>query len=164
MGSVKTFALFYFAALLLVVVHVDKIDAQRRRPPLCASQFSLANYACGSLPFMQLPPPSSLPPATLSMKSSSNPPPPPTSPTSSPSPPGQGRGRHRHGRGHHHHHRTPSPAEQNCCRWLKELDGECVCDVLVRLPPFLAKPSHKYTLYVNGACVITYSCSGRIVP
>ncbi|CAN1130812.1 hypothetical protein LINPERPRIM_LOCUS13440 [Linum perenne] len=57
-----------------------------------------------------------------------------------------------------------SPAEENCCRWLKEMDSECVCDVLVRLPPFLAKPSHVYSVHVYDGCVVTFSCSGRIVP
>ncbi|KAG6748551.1 hypothetical protein POTOM_048479 [Populus tomentosa] len=51
-----------------------------------------------------------------------------------------------------------SSSEDNCCKWLKELDEQCVCDVLYRLPPFLSKPAHTYTLYVAEACNVTYSC------
>ncbi|CAN0892603.1 hypothetical protein LINGRAHAP2_LOCUS17643 [Linum grandiflorum] len=202
--------LFYFAAILLVAV-LRKTDAQTPRPPLCHSQFSLANYACSNLPFIELP---HDPPSTTTT--------PPSSPATSlvdlaanhgrsnrhgrnrrdedgnerqgghhrghghhgeghghhgdgHGHHGEGHGHHRHGLGdsqehghggghHHHHHDSATTAEENCCMWLTRMDSECVCDVLVRLPPFLAKPSHKYTVYVNDACVVTFSCSGRIVP
>ncbi|CAN1352780.1 hypothetical protein LINPERPRIM_LOCUS42937 [Linum perenne] len=150
MKSVRTFLLFYFAALLVMFL-LSSTDAQTQRPPLCNSQFSLANYACSNLPFMELPHSALAPPS-------------PPSDTPPDSPDGEHRHRHRHGQGHGHHHQLSSDAEENCCMWLNRLDPECVCDVLVRLPPFLAKPSHKLTVYVNDACVVTFSCSGRIVP
>ncbi|CAN0890157.1 hypothetical protein LINGRAHAP2_LOCUS16288 [Linum grandiflorum] len=180
--------------LLLVVVHVSKTDAQRHRPPLCSQQFSLANYACANLPFMPLlsatrspPSDSDAPPTSSSTATTTAAPPPPTSSTGTspppPSLPGRRGGGHRHG-GHHRRRvgdgrvggddggdddveddpPAASPAEENCCRWLKEMDSECVCDVLVRLPPFLAKPSHVYSVHVYDGCIITFSCSGRIVP
>ncbi|CAI0395317.1 unnamed protein product [Linum tenue] len=211
MGSVRTFALFYFAALL--VVHVDKLDAERRRLPLCASQFSLANYACGTLPFMQLPPPSSIPPPTPSeilfhlaaTKDDSHGRDPTTgsregggalggsddhdddqqkqqhrrhrnhrSPSSHHD--GARRDRHKHRRGRHrnghrgsrHDHegdqRTASPAEANCCKWVGAVDDECVCELLFRLPTFLARPIHEYTIIVSEWCKITYTCGGRSRP
>ncbi|KAM7253914.1 hypothetical protein ACFE04_031596 [Oxalis oulophora] len=30
--------------------------------------------------------------------------------------------------------RPPSAEEESCCRWSKEIDDECICDWLVRLP------------------------------
>ncbi|KAJ6880137.1 hypothetical protein NC652_033472 [Populus alba x Populus x berolinensis] len=68
-----------------------------------------------------------------------------------------GRRRHRHRQRHGGSH-NGSSSEDNCCKWLKELDEQCVCDVLYRLPPFLSKPAHTYTLYVAEACNVTYSC------
>lgn len=82
---------------------------------------------------------------------------------------------HRHGHRHKHRHRWQpifpvpptfgsqhpkyeSPAVENCCRWLKELDDECVCDLLTHLPPFLSKPSHDYSISVGQSCEITYHC------
>ncbi|KAJ9187663.1 hypothetical protein P3X46_003091 [Hevea brasiliensis] len=91
---------------------------------------------------------------------------------------GQGQGR-RHGHerkhgqeqshGHRHRHRhrhaiQPESTEQaNCCRWLNELDDECVCDLLVRLPPFLSRPIHMYNLYLDETCNVTYACEGRLL-
>ncbi|XP_020541292.1 protein catecholamines up [Jatropha curcas] len=79
--------------------------------------------------------------------------------------------RHEHGHGHRHRHshrHTYSnprelTAQQNCCRWLNELDDECVCELLVRLPPFLSRPAHVYTLYLDESCNVTYACQGRII-
>lgn len=68
---------------------------------------------------------------------------------------------------HHHHHRRRnrqgrgnSDREQDCCRWLKEVDDECVCALLLRLPPFLTKLEHEYTVEVNDQCNVTYECEG----
>ncbi|CAA6669005.1 unnamed protein product [Spirodela intermedia] len=65
---------------------------------------------------------------------------------------------HHHGHGHRHLH--GSSAEEHCCRWLKEVDDVCVCDLLVRLPRFLTKPDHNFTVAVGNACNATYSCGG----
>lgn len=122
--------------------------------PLCASQFALANHACAMLPFNPVSPPS--PPYPQAV------PPPFTesdAPESSPTP--SHRHRHRHSR-----RDTPpqqTPVELECCRWLQQIDSGCVCDLLVRLPVFLAKPVHQYTVRVDRSCSVTYSCSGRII-
>ncbi|OIT08140.1 PREDICTED: zinc finger protein 827-like [Nicotiana attenuata] len=112
--------------------------------PLCASQFALVNHACSLLPYNPGPPPS--PPS---------PPPPPPSP---PSPPER---RHRHKHGRHHVHKE-TPVEEECCRWMKQVDSECVCDLLVRLPPFLSRPVHQYTVVVDSSCNVTFECGSRI--
>ncbi|XP_057432666.1 uncharacterized protein LOC130725454 [Lotus japonicus] len=121
--------------------------------PLCASQFALVNYACGRLPFSPGVPPAPVP-----------------APPSPPSPDDERSHRHRqghggggHGHGHRHrHHRESTPDEENCCRWAKDVDTQCVCELLVHLPPFLVKPAHQYTLIVGEECQITYSCGGPI--
>lgn len=110
--------------------------------PLCPSQFALVNHACLSLPVLPMPPPS--PPLSL-------PPPPPPSPS-------ERRHRHRHGR-HHGHQETL--VEENCCRWMKQIDSECVCDLLVHLPPFLSRPVHQYTVMIDPSCNITFECGSR---
>uniref|UniRef100_A0A6N2MD81 Uncharacterized protein n=1 Tax=Salix viminalis TaxID=40686 RepID=A0A6N2MD81_SALVM len=51
--------------------------------------------------------------------------------------------------------RTP---EENCCRWLNDVDAECVCELLVHLPPFLSKPPHEYTVKIDDSCTVSYSC------
>ncbi|KAF8006496.1 hypothetical protein BT93_K0709 [Corymbia citriodora subsp. variegata] len=135
--------------------------------PLCASQFALVNHACSMIMPNPAPPPA--PPS-----------PPPVPPGPLPPPPcpddksqhghGHGHGHHHerncqeHRRGHGHQHRQPSPAEQDCCRWLKEVDSECVCDLLVHLPSFLTRPIHEYTVTVADLCNVTYSCGGRLHP
>ncbi|XVF72452.1 hypothetical protein PTKIN_Ptkin12aG0122500 [Pterospermum kingtungense] len=125
------------------------------RRPLCPNQFALANYACSMVPFVPFPPAS----------------PPPALP--SPPPPGlehrNGHRRHgqRHRHGHRHSHRPPyheTPEQRYCCQWLKQVDTECVCDILVHLPVFLSKPSHRYTMVVDEACILTYWCDGRVIP
>lgn len=71
--------------------------------------------------------------------------------------------RKKHKRRHHrrHHHRD-TPVEQQCCKWLSQVDDQCVCELLVRLPPFLARPVHRYSVIVGRACNITYSCGSRL--
>lgn len=123
--------------------------------PLCASQLALANYACSMLPYSP-----ALPVTPPSPPSPEVPPPPPDDDESVQSSHG-----HRHG--HRHRHRgshEETPEEESCCRWLKQVDNECVCDLLVRLPVFLARPVHKYTVIVDDSCNVTYSCSGRLHP
>ncbi|XP_044964587.1 probable pectinesterase 66 isoform X2 [Hordeum vulgare subsp. vulgare] len=52
-------------------------------------------------------------------------------------------------------------AYRDCCRWLKEVEPGCVCEALLRLPMFLVKPQHKYTIRVGKSCEVTYRCGGR---
>uniref|UniRef100_M4CH40 Bifunctional inhibitor/plant lipid transfer protein/seed storage helical domain-containing protein n=1 Tax=Brassica campestris TaxID=3711 RepID=M4CH40_BRACM len=75
------------------------------------------------------------------------------------------RRRHHHHHHHHHSHRHTEEtyAQQECCKWLKQMDNECVCDLLVRLPPLLAKPAHNYTVFVDESCIVTYTCGGRLM-
>ncbi|XP_057794416.1 uncharacterized protein LOC131010764 [Salvia miltiorrhiza] len=109
--------------------------------PLCVSQLALVNRACGRLPYARVPPPS---------------------PPSPPSPPaGEG--------GHHHHHAArregyvETAAEEECCRWLKEVDTVCVCDLLVHLPPFMTRPVHEYKVVVDDSCEVSFGCASRLV-
>jgi hypothetical protein len=51
-------------------------------------------------------------------------------------------------------------AYRDCCRWLKEVEPDCVCEALLRLPTFLIKPQHKYTVRVGRTCRFTYRCGG----
>lgn len=118
--------------------------------PLCATQFALVNSACSMLPYMQVPPPS--------------PPSPPAPPVS------HHHYRLRHSRRHRHsHHRHEpassggSPVEETCCRWLKEIDSVCVCELLVYLPSFLTRPVHNYTVAVEDLCEVNFQCGSRLV-
>lgn len=127
--------------------------------PLCASQFALVNHACIRLPLSTMEP--DLPDEPLL-----DPPPRPHVDALDP----QASHGHEHAQSpthqepHHHRHHTrePTPIERDCCRWLKEVDTECVCDLLIRLPPFLARPVHEYIVIVHEVCTITYSCGGGI--
>ncbi|CAI8614168.1 unnamed protein product [Vicia faba] len=157
------------AMALTFLAIVPKIECQVRPTgltnprPLCPSQFALVNYACGRLPFRPGAPP--------------GPPPAPPSPDDDggdddgANDEGYGNNHHehehRHGHGHshrhghkHRHHLTQE--EENCCRWAREVDSQCVCELLVRLPPFLIRPLHIYTLTIGEDCQITYSCGGPI--
>uniref|UniRef100_A0A453I2N3 Bifunctional inhibitor/plant lipid transfer protein/seed storage helical domain-containing protein n=2 Tax=Pooideae TaxID=147368 RepID=A0A453I2N3_AEGTS len=51
-------------------------------------------------------------------------------------------------------------AYRDCCRWLQEVQKDCVCEALLRLPPFLVKPQHKYVVRVGRTCRIVYRCGG----
>ncbi|KAF3436324.1 hypothetical protein FNV43_RR23416 [Rhamnella rubrinervis] len=147
---------FYAGSGLLLLMLVPKSEGQIFPPPLpprplCSSQFALASYACSQIPFSPLPPPQ---------------------PPSPPSPPDNGGHRlehehsHRHGHGHGHGHRHrhhDSPAEESCCRWVKQLDSQCVCDLLVRLPNFLSRPAHEYSVIVGDACNVSFPCGGRAI-
>ncbi|KAL6214732.1 hypothetical protein ACLB2K_014164 [Fragaria x ananassa] len=67
--------------------------------------------------------------------------------------------RHKHRRGRHHRsQRSMTPQEDNCCKWLTQLDNQCVCELLLRLPTFLHKPAHTYSVYIGTSCNITYTC------
>ncbi|KAK3147197.1 hypothetical protein QOZ80_3BG0279340 [Eleusine coracana subsp. coracana] len=58
------------------------------------------------------------------------------------------------------HHDEELRAYRDCCRWLKEVQKDCVCEALMRLPPFLVKPQHTYVVRVGRTCQITYRCGG----
>ncbi|XP_055813299.1 uncharacterized protein LOC129882843 [Solanum dulcamara] len=136
--------------VLFLVVHPSGSRSQwvtNQPSPLCPSQFALVNHACSLLPFVPVSPPS--PPSSPSLLVA--PPPPPSPP--------ERRHRHRHDR--HHGHRESS-AEENCCRWMRQVDSECVCDLLIRLPLFLSRPVHQYTIMVDPACNITFECGSRV--
>lgn len=165
MGTSKLFTstLFLFLSFLALIPKLkgDTIPPPYVPRPICASQFALAGYACALIPVRPAPPPT---PPTPPPKPPTPPPKPPT-PTPQPTPPEESQ---RHGHGHHHTHARrhepkplPTPEEENCCRWLKELDNECVCDVLLHLPNFLARPIHKYSVIVGDACSVSYTCGGR---
>ncbi|XP_010545083.1 PREDICTED: lysine-rich arabinogalactan protein 19-like [Tarenaya hassleriana] len=165
--------------LLIIIMVISALTAIGQRMPipvqrpLCTSQYALANYACSRLPILPNPP---LPPLT--------PPPapvdPPPSPPAPPSPDdddddehGEHHHHHHHGHKHRHHshrrHRShrvehrESFAEAECCKWLKQMDNECVCDLLVHLPPLLARPVHNYTVFVDESCIVTFICGGRFI-
>jgi len=149
MKRVKFFNLIALAMTFLAIV--PKMESQILPPipplppilplpqpslqPLCLSQLALVSHACAMVPRSVTPPP-----------------PPP------PSPDNHGH-RHNHGhRGNQHHNLQ----EENCCRWAKEVDSQCICDVLVLLPPFLTKPLHQYSIHIGESCNVTYSCGGPI--
>ncbi|KAJ0947292.1 putative bifunctional inhibitor/plant lipid transfer protein/seed storage helical domain superfamily [Helianthus annuus] len=156
--------------------------------PLCNFQLALANQACAYLPSLQIPPP---PPSPFNQVFPTTPPPPERHEQihshghkhdhshgdavgtvngqnqSHVHKHGHGHGHHRHDhhkhrvRGHHHKHKM-SPVEQQCCKWLAQVDDECVCELLGRLPPFLVRPIHEYTVRVAGSCNTTYSCGAQL--
>lgn len=171
---------FFTIMCMLLALLSDRIDAQFENlpvRPLCASQFALANRACKNLPYYtrvtpEAPPTPDEPPYPYVE------PPPEEAPPAPEDPEGhRHRRRHRHRRSpplpppeHHHHHRRrrhrpqhePSRSEADCCRWLQQVDTECVCDVLVRMPIFMSKPLHAYVVTVPEVCQVTFSCSSRI--
>ncbi|KAK2401789.1 hypothetical protein QL285_051352 [Trifolium repens] len=152
----KRFNIFNSVALVLTfLAFVPKISSQIRPPeihlpppslrPLCAPQLALVSYACGMI--------SSTPrsPASAILSSPS-----PSSPDNN-----EGHQSHHHRHGHkHRHHRTTE--EDNCCRWATEMDSRCVCEILLRLPLFLTRPLHQYTVAIGESCNVTYSCGGPI--
>ncbi|CAA0816722.1 Tetratricopeptide repeat (TPR)-like superfamily protein [Striga hermonthica] len=101
--------------------------------PLCNNQFTLANRACALVPYRSVGPPS--PPV------------------------------HHHHTAHRRHKRHDNgmvtPVEEECCRWLKEVDNVCACNVLTHLPIFLSKLTHNYTIVVNYECEVTFECGSR---
>lgn len=151
-GAIITLKLPLLAMVLLVLYPMTKGQwAPLNPPPLCASQFALVNHACSKLPYMPVPPPS--------------PPSPPLPPPNPPSPDGSGSRRHSsHGHRHRGHRHRETPIEEECCRWVKEVDSVCVCELLVHLPPFLIKPVHNYTVIVDETCSVTFQCSSSLLP
>ncbi|CAL0320579.1 unnamed protein product [Lupinus luteus] len=148
MKKVKIFNFITLGVTFLVLV--PKIESQIRPPigslppapprPLCASQFALVNYACAMLSFT----PGS-PDDNVGLSSHQH---------------HQGHA-HGHRRGHGHRHGN-TPEEENCCRWVREMDSQCVCEILVRFPPFLTRPVHQYRVLIGESCDVTYNCGGPI--
>ncbi|CAK9151048.1 unnamed protein product [Ilex paraguariensis] len=137
MDRVNIFKLAFFMAFLVLNLKTEcqRVQLPPIAPrPLCISQFALVNHACAALPFNTGAPPSR-----------------PSPPPSSFSPP-EHEHRHRHAHGHRHHGHRETTIEQNCCQWLKDVDNECVCDLLLHLPPFLSRPIHQYTVMVDDSC------------
>ncbi|GLU07517.1 hypothetical protein SLE2022_244730 [Rubroshorea leprosula] len=173
MENVK-FPLLIILAVLFVLPEV-KSELKFPLPPndlLCTSQFAVANHACAFLPVVPLP-------TAAHLRS------PPSQSPLPPSPHGGHNHGHRHGPppddgGHHiheHHHRRrhghrhghvyrykETTEEDNCCKWLKTIDNECVCAVLAHLPPFLSRPIHNYTVHVDDSCDISFLCAGGLKP
>ncbi|KAJ0979633.1 hypothetical protein J5N97_015107 [Dioscorea zingiberensis] len=61
---------------------------------------------------------------------------------------------------HERRHRQHPRANRDCCRWLQEVERSCVCETLRRLPAFLTRPIHSYTISVGTTCEITFRCDG----
>ncbi|KAJ6873599.1 hypothetical protein NC651_032452 [Populus alba x Populus x berolinensis] len=132
MENLKVFVFTFFAVLLLLVFDVNGQLQPLPQRPLCVSQLALVNYACGTL--LPAPPATSLPSAIAALPADDD---------------------SNHGRRHGHSH---GGLEENCCRWLSDVDPECVCELLVRLPPFLSKQHHEYTVKIDDTCSVSYSC------
>ncbi|XP_058197465.1 uncharacterized protein LOC131313266 isoform X1 [Rhododendron vialii] len=180
MEEILTFAVF--AAILLLI---PKIQSQSDVPPLCITQFALVNHACAFLPYT--PPDDDDTPPSPPDDDDSTPPSPPDDDSDGGGGGGDDQGRFDNGNNynqslvdddsgddhhnHHHHHRhhrhrhrqghSASDVEDECCRWLKEVDDECVCGLLLRLPPYLSKLEHDYTVIVNDDCEVTFECPGK---
>ncbi|KAE8732525.1 hypothetical protein F3Y22_tig00001849pilonHSYRG00008 [Hibiscus syriacus] len=136
--------LFLFSLFTLAMPNtLPRVSAPPR--PLCASQFNIVNYACGGLPLS----PFSPPPSRRNTHSSSS----------------SSHSRRSSSRRHRRRHRQRGEDRQDyCCQWLRQVDNECVCDVLAHLPPFLSRPNHHYTVTVGNTCIIRFPCGGRLVP
>ncbi|XP_010942492.1 uncharacterized protein [Elaeis guineensis] len=140
--------LLALAILLILLFLLDLSFAQLR--PLCLSQFALANQACVVLPTEEVSRDSSL--AKLQEEDEYD-----DDEHEDHHGHGHGRGRgHRHGRGHGEEPRVNT----DCCRWLAEVDEACVCEALLRMPPFFIKAKHTYIIKVGKTCKHEYNCRG----
>ncbi|KAK4281142.1 hypothetical protein QN277_012667 [Acacia crassicarpa] len=144
MKKLKVFRLLTMTVTFLALVpvrecHIPGSPTESR--PLCAAQFSIVNYVCSSLPFVRRPP--SLPAHSDDDEEH-----------------GHNGGRHRH----HDRRWENSDHEESCCRWAKAVNSQCVCELLLlfRLPTFLMRSSHQYTLAIGESCEVTYSCGSFI--
>ncbi|CAK7346338.1 unnamed protein product [Dovyalis caffra] len=143
MKNLNAFAFPFFTTILLLVSNVDGQLEPKPQRPLCVSQLALVNYACGNI---QLTPPVASHPFTVVFTDDDS----------------NHRHRHehghRHGHGHGHSHSGILIHEDNCCRWLNNMDDECVCELLAHLPPFLSRPWHEYAVKVHDSCRVSYTC------
>ncbi|ESW16607.1 hypothetical protein PHAVU_007G170000 [Phaseolus vulgaris] len=136
MKRVKVFNLIALAMTFLAIV--PKMESQISPPIHPLTSPSLHPLCLSQLALVSY--------ACARLPLTATPPPPP-----SPSPDNHGH------RGNQHY-----TLQENCCRWAKEIDTQCVCEVLVRLPPFLTKPLHQYSIMIGESCNVTYSCGGPI--
>ncbi|XP_042488899.1 uncharacterized protein LOC122069033 [Macadamia integrifolia] len=166
MERIKTGMLMMFITVLMVLIPKIMSATPTSPRPLCMSQFALVNHACSLLPFRYRIP--HLPvtkdagheQVQVQQKKQED------------QAQLEGECDHEHGHEHenresvrhrhsHRHHHEHLDVEVDCCRWLKEIDTICVCEVLFHLPPFLQAPKHSYTVSVGEECEITYPCPGR---
>ncbi|KAG2411236.1 hypothetical protein I3760_Q018900 [Carya illinoinensis] len=179
--TIVTVTLILFAAFMVLLPKTEcMIRPQPLRPqpqlaprPLCASQFSLANYACALLPLNPLTPS----PPSLSISAVA------VAVAADDDDDDEDDDDHDHDHDHdneeHHHthrrrrshggHRRKhkphhhSQTVDNCCRWASQVDSQCVCELLFLLPGFanfLMRPLHDYTLRISDSCNVTYTCGG----
>ncbi|KAK7355794.1 hypothetical protein VNO80_15056 [Phaseolus coccineus] len=137
MKRVKVFNLIALAMTFLAIV--PKMESQISPPIHPLPPTSLRPLCLSQLALVSY--------ACAMMPLTATPPPPP-----SPSPDNHG----------HRGNQRYTLQEENCCRWAKEIDSQCVCEVLVPLPPFLTKPLHQYSIRIGESCNVTYSCGGPI--
>ncbi|GMH31002.1 hypothetical protein Nepgr_032845 [Nepenthes gracilis] len=148
MEGFKIQKLMSVAALLTLLPLSAGIDNPAVTSLVCTSQITLANHACLTIPRTRTSP---------RMLASQ-----PVQSPDAASAPAQG---DRRGHTHRRRQRTfrETQQQQECCHWLHEVDAACVCELLVRLPVFLSKPLHNYTVVVDEKCSVTFECGGRLV-
>lgn len=137
MKRIKFLKFAFVISFLLLARNVSSMPPDTSLPrqpqfPMCSSQLALVNYACSLLP--------ATPPSSHDFHYHDE--------------------HHRHDHRHRHREHQGTPQEENCCRWLNDVDDACVCELLVRLPPFLSRPVHQYTITVHDTCTVTYNCGG----
>ncbi|PIA26501.1 hypothetical protein AQUCO_09200007v1 [Aquilegia coerulea] len=162
MRRIQTVLLAFLAIFLVLIPEIicmpnfgQPIPNFVQPRPLCLSQFALVNQACSSLP--------------INVGPVVGAPPDDTDEPNEPDQKGAANGHEQHRREHHEHHRRRhhrhhemSKGVEDCCRWLKNLDDACVCELLFRLPPFLRRHSHSYVISLDEDCKVTYKCDGGL--
>lgn len=75
--------------------------------------------------------------------------------------------RHRHGNGNGHRQRREHghgqghrQRETAAGGWMRLMRHACAWADLLRLPPFLVKPKHQYSIKVGDTCERTFKCPG----
>ncbi|KAI3979699.1 hypothetical protein MKX01_013794 [Papaver californicum] len=159
-------AIVVFATVLFSIP--KKIASLPIQKPLCISQFALANQACGSIPIQQdlveyVEDPEDPENGRHRSSRTRN-----RERSNSRARDGESHNgshsrqhRRRRARRHRHHHHL-SQNEMDCCRWMKEMDDACVCQLLYRMPAFMRKPKHDYVVKVHDSCTVTFNCPGRL--
>ncbi|KAI3979858.1 hypothetical protein MKX01_042512 [Papaver californicum] len=132
------------------------------RPPLCISEFALVNQACSMVPIRSGPP--QMP--YIGQPSLPLAPPPPPPPRHYRDDDNERDRDDEHRRHHRHqiHHRSAhqTSVNLNCCKWLKELDTSCICGLMVRLPRFLIRNRHGFSIIVEDTCDVSFNCEGHL--
>ncbi|XP_052184127.1 uncharacterized protein LOC127796167 [Diospyros lotus] len=144
---IKAAAIFLVLSLLVIPAKLYPIEMPPKvSNPLCMSQFTLANHACLSLPQRQRF-------ASVSLAAAAPP---------SASPPEVEEEEAGDESGEMLRLERESREEDDCCKWVKAVDSDCICDMLVRLPAFLSRLAHDYTVAVDETCNVTYQCPGKV--